>query len=481
MTYSDWRQYQEATASVFQRLGCNAQTDFRAAGAKGSHDVDVYATFLRSGILCTWIVECKLWTSRVPKEKVMALKAIVEDLGADRGIIVSEAGFQSGAQEATRGSNITLVTSLDEFAKTALAASNEIPLVLNTSENSAPIYKFPGQAAPHDLIVYRDSIITANWVGCSISIVNPASKTIVRTIDLDKYEATSPQTGEREIRGHPPGSLAIADGRLFVGQVFSDAILVIDLATQAIVKRIAVPGGGEGQLAASADEKTVYFASNRLSQFYVIDSATYTSTTVAYPANGRGCMSILPHPDGRLLYLGISRGGAINGKSYPHANSYLAIYDLAQNHYIADCQLAEIINGKTDDATPICITYDGSANHLYVGMFQSMRGICVIDTTSNTVKGDLRFQRGRWNTGFQWADPISQTIADGLLLSVNRNNLELAVLDRHSLQVQRAIYLGQSPNGPRAVVAWRRQAVVSYPGRNGLIFLSLDELTQKLP
>ena len=45
----------------------------------------------------------KRWTRRVPKEKVMALKAIVEDLGADRGIIVNEAGFQSGAQKAARG------------------------------------------------------------------------------------------------------------------------------------------------------------------------------------------------------------------------------------------------------------------------------------------------------------------------------------------------------------------------------------------
>ncbi|MCV5391848.1 restriction endonuclease, partial [Escherichia coli] len=74
-------------------------------------------------------------------------------------------------------------------------------------------------------------LITANWAGCSISIVNPSSKSIIRTIDLDKYESISPQNGEREILSHPPGSLVIADGRLFVGQVFSDFVLVIDLAT----------------------------------------------------------------------------------------------------------------------------------------------------------------------------------------------------------------------------------------------------------
>jgi hypothetical protein len=481
MSYTDWREYQAATCDVFRRLGCNAQVDFHAKGVRAEHDVDVYATFLRSGILCTWIVECKLWKSRVPKEKVMALKAIVEDLGADRGIIISELGFQPGAQDAARGANITLVTSLDEFERTAVAASSEIPLTLDTSESGEPIYKFHNQAEPHDLVVYGDLIITANWAGCSVSIVNPASKTVVRVIDLDKYESTSPLTGAREIRGHPAGSIAIADGRLFVGQVFSDVVLVIDLATHAIVKRIAIPGGGAGQLAASADERTVYFASNSVSQFYAIDSATYAFTTVSYPQGGRGCLTVLPDPSGRLLYIGISRGGKINGKPYPEANSYLATYDLTRNCYIADCQLAEVTDGKTDDATPICITYDKIQNELYVGMFQSMRGICVIGAESTSWKRDIRFERSKWNTNFPWVDSISQVIADGLLLSVNRNNLELAILDRHSLQLLNTVYLGQSPNGPRAVVVWKRQAVVSYPGRNGLIFLSLDDLTPKQP
>ena len=31
----------------------NAQVDFRVTGARATHDIDVYATFLRSGILCT--------------------------------------------------------------------------------------------------------------------------------------------------------------------------------------------------------------------------------------------------------------------------------------------------------------------------------------------------------------------------------------------------------------------------------------------
>jgi hypothetical protein len=165
MAYSDWRHYQQATAETFPRLGCDAKIDYTAQGARGRHDIDVFATFPGSGILCTWIVECKLWSSRVPKEKIMALKAIVEDLGADRGNIVSEVGFQSGAQEVARGSNITLVTSLEEFEKTALAASTETSLSLDSGEAGPPIYKFPNRNGPMDLVVYGNLVITANWSG----------------------------------------------------------------------------------------------------------------------------------------------------------------------------------------------------------------------------------------------------------------------------------------------------------------------------
>ncbi len=478
MSYTDWHVYQEATAEVFRRLGCNAQVDFRVTGARATHDIDVYATFLRSGILCTWVIECKLWKTRVPKEKVLALKSLIDDLGADRGIIVSEAGFQPGAQDAARGTNITLVTSLDDFAKTALAATSEVPLTLNSGGNGEPIYQFPNRAEPHDVLLHDNFIITANWAGCSISIINPISKAIVRTIDLDKYEAISSQDGAREIRSHPPGSLVVADGRLFVGQVFSEVVLVIDLATHAIVKRITLPGGGDGQLAVSQDEKEIYFASNRVSQFYIIDSATYAVTTVAYPEGGRGCMSLLRHPALPLLYIGIQRGGRIEGQSYPHANCYLAIYDVSRQTYIADAQLAETNNGRADDATPACLTYDDLHNRIYVGMFQSNRGICVLDAEFGTPVQDIRFETNPWSKPFRWVDPLSQALTADLLLSVNRNNRELAILDRASLQLKKSIFLGDAPNGPRAVLVWEEYAIVSYPGRNGLIFVPLETLNQ---
>lgn len=60
------------------------------------------------------IIECKLWNRAVPKENVSALKDIVDDLGADRVLLMSEKGFQSGAINLAAAKNITL-SSLGEL------------------------------------------------------------------------------------------------------------------------------------------------------------------------------------------------------------------------------------------------------------------------------------------------------------------------------------------------------------------------------
>ena len=66
------------------------------------------------GIEFLWIVECKYWNRSVDKSVVTTLMTIVQDVGADRGIILSKRGFQAGATAQARNTNITL-TSLEEL------------------------------------------------------------------------------------------------------------------------------------------------------------------------------------------------------------------------------------------------------------------------------------------------------------------------------------------------------------------------------
>jgi hypothetical protein len=113
-----WREYQEEAAAFFRDLGMDAATDEVVDGARGTHHVDVVVRMIQPWGTQLWIVECKLWRRRVNKLHVAALGDIVSDVGADRGLLLSEVGFQSGAIRHARQRNITL-TSLDDLRANA--------------------------------------------------------------------------------------------------------------------------------------------------------------------------------------------------------------------------------------------------------------------------------------------------------------------------------------------------------------------------
>ena len=176
--FADWREYQEEAAAVFRRQGCTAEVEAKIRGVRAEHEIDVYVSFLRYGIECKWIIECKLWNSRVPKEKILALKSIVEDVGADRGIIISEQGFQPGAYDAARGANITLVTSLVDFERTASALATRVMLISSPEidDPSISVFEFPGHDQPHTLLRYGDRLLVGNWQTRNVAVVDSASR-----------------------------------------------------------------------------------------------------------------------------------------------------------------------------------------------------------------------------------------------------------------------------------------------------------------
>jgi len=107
----DWKEYQEEAAEFFRSLGLSAETDVKLNGVRTSHDIDVVVKSKHVGFEILWLVECKHWKSPVSKLHGLGLREITSDLGADRGILLCEAGFQSGAIEAANLTNVR-VTSL---------------------------------------------------------------------------------------------------------------------------------------------------------------------------------------------------------------------------------------------------------------------------------------------------------------------------------------------------------------------------------
>ncbi len=477
--YQNWREYQEVVAEAFRNLGCTAEVNKTVFGARGHHDVDVYVTFEQFGQKCSWIVECKLWSrKKVSKAAVQALYTIVQNTGADRGLIFAEGGFQSGAYTAAQNTNILLQESLEDFRRTAHLELSRTLLIREDSPDpdAPPVYVFPDGFHPRHLLKHGSRLFVSNWgapQAGNIAIINPEDRAIEGIIELDRYEHSRLADGRTVVEQYLPGNIACAEGKLFVGQVFSDVVLVIDISTKSIVKRIPIPGGGEGAIAASTDGRHVYFASNSVPFLFIIDSATYNYEEVAYPLGGRGSICVLPHPNKSLLYIGIQRGGSYRGIKYRGGNSFLAVYDLDQRRYVGNLYLAEIKGEVSDDSIPVSLTYDEEHSCLFVGMMQSSRGICRIDELGSEIVDEFRFTPNPRNEHFRWVDPLSQAIYRDKLLSVNRNNLELVTLDKETGHVECAVYLGDAPNGPHSVAVFGDLAVISYPGREGLIFHDL--------
>ena len=110
---TDWLEYQEEVAGLFRSLGLSAVTDQSVQGVRTAHNVDVVVRSKLAGIDQLWLIECKRWNRPVSKSTVLTLRSIVDDTGADRGIMMAESGYQSGAVEAARHTNITLTSMAD--------------------------------------------------------------------------------------------------------------------------------------------------------------------------------------------------------------------------------------------------------------------------------------------------------------------------------------------------------------------------------
>ena len=122
-----WKEYQEEVAEFFRAIGLEAKANQTLAGVRTTHDVDVVVRSKHVGFQLLWVVECKRWRTRVSKLHVLALRQIVIDLGADRGMLMTEAGLQSGAIAAAELTNVE-VNSLAQLRDTTGPALGHVQL-----------------------------------------------------------------------------------------------------------------------------------------------------------------------------------------------------------------------------------------------------------------------------------------------------------------------------------------------------------------
>lgn len=111
------RGYERLVQEVYEALlrqeefpNVKVQHDVKLVGRSGAeHQVDVYWEFIVVGVRYRTCIECRYHRSRIKKSAVAAFSRILADLDGAKGIMVTSAGFQTGAQRLAAEDGIRLV------------------------------------------------------------------------------------------------------------------------------------------------------------------------------------------------------------------------------------------------------------------------------------------------------------------------------------------------------------------------------------
>jgi len=112
----NWRDLEDKVLNIFLSLGYEARKHAKIKGVRATHEVDVIASIEYGGLQYKVVVECKFWKTKVKKAQVATLLTVVSDIGAEKGVIISKVGFQKGAIELAKSSNIELYP-FEQFVK----------------------------------------------------------------------------------------------------------------------------------------------------------------------------------------------------------------------------------------------------------------------------------------------------------------------------------------------------------------------------
>jgi hypothetical protein len=105
----DWRDLQHRVQAILNECGLVAESSKSLRTARGTTEIDVYATDSSTTPPAIYFCECKRWQVHVPQGEVQAFRTVMSDAGANFGLFISAAGFQSGAFDVVQHTNIQLL------------------------------------------------------------------------------------------------------------------------------------------------------------------------------------------------------------------------------------------------------------------------------------------------------------------------------------------------------------------------------------
>ena len=98
---------------VGRALGYKIEHNVKLTASDGIYQIDVYATYTALGADMKVLAECKQFSSAIKRDYIVLLTDKVRSLGAQKGILLSTAGFQSGAIEYAEAHGIALIQVFD--------------------------------------------------------------------------------------------------------------------------------------------------------------------------------------------------------------------------------------------------------------------------------------------------------------------------------------------------------------------------------
>lgn len=85
----------------------------KVVASDGNYQIDIYAEFTALEVKFKVLCECKKYKNKVNREKVAVLHRKLDSIGAQKGIMISTGGYQSGAIEYAKEHGIALIIVKD--------------------------------------------------------------------------------------------------------------------------------------------------------------------------------------------------------------------------------------------------------------------------------------------------------------------------------------------------------------------------------
>ena len=112
----NWKDLQNKVGEILRQCDFNVDIERKVKSSRSEIEIDVYAEEFIDNRKYLILCECKMWNANIPQLYVHGLRTVVNDIGANKGYIISTSDFQKGSIDSIENTNVELV-NWDEFQK----------------------------------------------------------------------------------------------------------------------------------------------------------------------------------------------------------------------------------------------------------------------------------------------------------------------------------------------------------------------------